>query len=168
MAYRTKTYIAADWDHDKDAIDKLYQWKNSEFFSLDFVDAHEYTQARDTSLYCSIKRSLKERLDRSKTFVLIVGEYTNKVRAGSCQYCSFDNIYGNYCKKGYYLSYKSYIEYECEEAVKANMNIVVLYNSSWVNKNLCPEILRDKGYHLPMIKNFMWDYQSVKNVLNCY
>ena len=31
------------------------------------------TQARDTSLPCSIKKSLKVRLDASKTFVLIVG-----------------------------------------------------------------------------------------------
>lgn len=25
--YRTKTYIAGDWDGDSDAINKLYEWK---------------------------------------------------------------------------------------------------------------------------------------------
>ena len=51
--YRTKTYIAADWDHDKDAVERIYSWKNSEKWSLDFHDAHELTQARDSSLPCS-------------------------------------------------------------------------------------------------------------------
>lgn len=29
--YRTRTYIAADWDHDKDAVDQLHKWNNSNF-----------------------------------------------------------------------------------------------------------------------------------------
>ena len=28
--YRTKTYIAGDWTGDKDLIDQLYTWNNSE------------------------------------------------------------------------------------------------------------------------------------------
>lgn len=39
MAYRTKTYIAADWDGDKNAVEQLYKWKNSNYWSLDFHDA---------------------------------------------------------------------------------------------------------------------------------
>ena len=58
MAYRTKTYIAGDWDGDKDAIDQLYKWKESKYLSLDFIDAHDLHQARDTSLNCSIKSHL--------------------------------------------------------------------------------------------------------------
>ena len=53
---RTKTYIAADFDHDKDAVDQLYDWKNNKSLSFDFQDAHDLTQARDTSLFCSIVR----------------------------------------------------------------------------------------------------------------
>lgn len=45
--YRTKTYIAGDWDGDKVAIQKLYEWKESRWYTLDFVDAHSVTQARD-------------------------------------------------------------------------------------------------------------------------
>ena len=87
MAYRTKTYIAADWDGDKNAVEQLYKWKKSNYWSLDFHDAHDLTQARDSSLNCSIKSSLATRLDVSKTFVLIVGNTTKTVRSGSCQYC---------------------------------------------------------------------------------
>ena len=46
MAYRTKTYIAADWDGDKNAVEQLYKWKKSNYWSLDFHDAHDLTQAR--------------------------------------------------------------------------------------------------------------------------
>ena len=79
MPYRTKTYIAADWDNDKAAVDQLYSWKNNGRLNLDFHDAHELTQARDTSLPCSIKSSLKTRMDVSKTFVMIVGPGTGDI-----------------------------------------------------------------------------------------
>ena len=84
MYYRTRTYIAGDWDNDKDAVDALHQWNDSSQYGLSFSDAHELKQARDTSLNCSIKRSLAERLDASKTFILIVGEHTKELRAGGC------------------------------------------------------------------------------------
>ena len=78
MYYRTRTYIAGDWDHDKDAVDALHRWNDSSRYGLSFSDAHELKQARDTSLNCSIKKSLAERLDASKTFILIVGEHTKE------------------------------------------------------------------------------------------
>ena len=52
MIYRTKTYIAGDWTGDKDAIDKLYSWKKSNFYNLDFVDAHEFHKSNDKSFNC--------------------------------------------------------------------------------------------------------------------
>ena len=63
MTYRTRTYIAAEWDGDNDAVQQLHKWNNSNYFSLSFTDAHDLQQARDGSLNCSIKRSLAERLD---------------------------------------------------------------------------------------------------------
>ena len=47
MLYRTKTYIAADWDTDLDAVEQLYKWNDSNHWGLSFNDAHELTQARD-------------------------------------------------------------------------------------------------------------------------
>ncbi|WP_418837191.1 TIR domain-containing protein [Paratractidigestivibacter faecalis] len=58
----------------------LQHWNESSRWGLSFVDAHELTQARDTSLPCSIKRSLRERLDASKTFVLVVGDKTKDLQ----------------------------------------------------------------------------------------
>ena len=61
MAYRTKTYIAGDWDGDCDLIKQLYKWNDSDDWNLHFLDAHDVTQARDSSLFCSVKKSLSLR-----------------------------------------------------------------------------------------------------------
>ncbi len=111
MAYRTKTYLAGEWDGDEDAIKQLHKWNDNNFWSLSFTDAHELTQARDGSLNCSIKSSLATRLDSSKTFVLIVGSNTKTVRSGSCQYCDSLNSYTKSCARGKSVDYSSYIEY---------------------------------------------------------
>lgn len=169
MAYRTRTYIAGDWTGDRDAIEQLYKWNNG-YWSLSFTDAHELTQARDTSLNCSIKKSLKERMDVSHTFVLIVGNQTDAITAGGCQFCHSYNSWNSYCARGHSLDYRSYIKYECEIAIAAGIKIVVLYNSTTVNKNKCPASLRNVGVHVPMVfmgqdGRYYWDYETVKKAI---
>ena len=56
--YRTRTYIAADWDGDIDAVNALHNWNNGKKWSLSFTDAHDLTKSSDSSLNCSIKASL--------------------------------------------------------------------------------------------------------------
>lgn len=34
MYYRTRTYIAGDWDHDKDAVEALHRWNESSYESI--------------------------------------------------------------------------------------------------------------------------------------
>lgn len=169
MGYRTKTYIAADWTGDKDAVDILYKWNESEKWGLSFSDAHEVTQANDSSLKCSIKSSLKTRMDVSKTFVLIVGNGTKTLTNGSCQYCGSYNSYTKSCARGHSVDYRSFIKYECDMAIKAGIKIVVLYNSTKVDKAKCIDAIKNYGTHAPMQKykdgKYYWDYQSVKNAL---
>lgn len=169
MAYRTKTYIAADWDGDQNAINKLREWNDGKKWSLSFSDAHDLTKASDNSLNCSIKASLTKRMDVSKTFVLIVGSNTKSRRAGECTYCS--NYKNGNCKTGHTVSNDSFIEYECKKAVRdqGNMKIVVLYNAATVDKSKCPDAIKAYGTHAPMQKmqdgKHVWDYQSVKSAL---
>ena len=167
MVYRTKTYIAGDWTGDKDAIDKLYSWKNSDFYNLDFVDAHEFHQSNDESLNCSIKDNLRIRMNGSKKFVLIVGEKTNTVTAGSCIHCKYYSSLSGSCSKQLPTSKKSYIQYECDKAARDEMDIIVLYNYSYRAYSKCPEVLKNKGKHIAM-KTFggKWDYNAVKEALN--
>lgn len=174
--YKTRTYIAGDWDHDYDAVEMLHYWNDSSRYGLSFLDAHDLRQARDSSLNCTIKRSLADRLNLSKTFVLIVGEHTALLRAGGCQYCSDYRILygGNYawCSRNHSIDTRSYIIFECEKAVKDGLNIIVLYKSTSVEKSKCPEILRNRGIHVPMKRwnniawRSEWDYQSVKSAFD--
>lgn len=170
MAYRTKTYLAAEWDGDKDAIDQLHKWNNNNFWSLSFTDAHDLTQARDSSLNCSIKSSLATRLDSSKTFVLIVGSNTKSARNGSCQYCASYNSWTKSCARGMNVDYRSYIEYECEKAIRDELKIVVLYNAASVDKTKCPDVIKNVGTHKAMCYykdgSYYWDYQTVKDAIS--
>jgi len=169
MPYRTKTYLAAEWDGDKDAIEQFHKWKNNNYWSLTFTDAHDLTQARDGSLNCSIKSSLATRLNHSKTFVLVVGSNTKTARNGSCQYCNSYNSYFKSCNRSMSVDYRSYIQYECEKAIRDGLKIVVLYKAARVMKSNCPDVIKDIGTHIPMYRlengQYYWDYQAVKNTI---
>lgn len=184
MVYRTKTYLAGEWTGDSDAIEKLYQWNEGDKWSLHFVDAHANRQCYDTSKPCTIKDSLRDRMNRSKIFVLIVGSLTATARKGSCVYQDCINKEYNYfssqfyCRVGKAYSTQSFIEYECQLAynayLKGEMKIVVLYNSVRVDKRKCPKILQNIGNHVPMKcwkdgflgnRYIDWDYPSVKTAI---
>ena len=68
--YRTRTYLAGDWDGDSNLINKIKEWNDNGYIALDFTDAHALTQARDGSLNCTIKNSLAWRMNASKRFVV--------------------------------------------------------------------------------------------------
>lgn len=167
--YRTRTYLAADWDGDKNAIEKLHEWNNGKKWSLSFTDAHDLTQSSDDSLNCSIKASLDKRMNVSKTFVLIVGSNTKSRRAGKCTYCA--NYKNSKCSTGHTVSNDSFIEYECKKAVRDSkyLKLVILYNAATVDKAKCPDAIKDYGTHAAMQKmkdgKHVWDYQSVKTAL---
>ena len=179
MPYRTKTYIAGDWTGDSAAIQQLYRWNEGDKWSLHFVDAHSYSQCYDSSMPCTIKSSLRERMNRSKTFVLVVGNKTASTRKGACLYYNCSNARRSMVYDGFTCmvwgkaySTQSFIDYECELAYKAylkgEMKIVVLYNSTIVRKSRCPAILRNVGKHVAM-KSFnyfsIWDYATVRKVI---
>lgn len=171
----TKTYIAASFDHDLDAVEKLYEWNNDTRLSFHFVDVHSLTQSYDYSRYCSIKSSLRTRMSVSKTFILIVGSHTNEVTNGACYNngCGgyFSYFLSNpYCIFEHSINNKSYIKYECDLAVRENIKIVVLYKSINIDRSLCPEEIRYIGNHVAMkcrkFGNYIdWDYQAVKRAV---
>lgn len=177
IGYRhTKTYIAASFDHDRDAVEKLYEWNKDNRLSFHFVDVHSLTKSYDSSRYCSIKKSLSDRMSVSKTFILIVGQHTNEVTKGACYRCSsYVHLFLSkpHCRCGYTINNKSYIQYECDLAIRENAKIVVLYKSVNVERSLCPEAIRYRGIHIAMKcrKNTIygsyidWDYQAVKNAV---
>lgn len=181
MVYRTKTYIAGDWTGDSDLIQKLDEWNKNKNLSLSFVNVHEVTQSSDSTLNCNIKRSLRKRLNITKTFVLIVGKHTCSLRSGACYTCQYYqagidifNIPPS-CKNGGCVDNRSYIEYECEMALKDYnagelKNIVVIYNGLTApDYNKCPSILRNVGTHIgsDVIEDGVhkWAYSRIKDAI---
>lgn len=168
MNYRTRIYIAADWDNDIDAVDQLRYWNDNQYWSLSFGDAHELSKCRDDDTNnCIIKKNCSQNLDHSKGFVLIIGNKTKDLRAGYCMYCKkYD-----YCSDRYKYN-KSYVEFECDYAIRHNLPIIVLYNSATVNKNKCIDSVVDIAEcHVPMKRinkygKYEWDYQSVKSAFD--
>ncbi|RYF49041.1 MAG: hypothetical protein EOO38_08825 [Cytophagaceae bacterium] len=84
MAYRNGTYIAfhAEGSSNPTASDiKYYRmmmaWHGSDRTNFTFYNSHDKVAAvRDTSQAETIRRSLRERLDNSKSMVLIIGQRT--------------------------------------------------------------------------------------------
>ena len=165
---RNYTYTAADFDHDKDAIDHLKLMKENGLIS--YLDAHELQQSYDSSKPCSIKKSLKNRMDVSYKFVLIVGEHTNAVTKGGCQLCESYNSRTESCARGYSVDYRSFVRFECEKAAEEGLQIVVLYKSTKIDRDLCPTPVRYTGVHQKMIYrgydgHYYWDDDAIKQAL---
>lgn len=68
----SQTYVAGDWTGGSDAIKQLEKWNERNHWNLHYNDVHKKTQACDSSLRCSIKKYLKERMSKTKSFVLVV------------------------------------------------------------------------------------------------
>lgn len=150
MPYKNKTYIAFDGDNDIRYYWLMKAWKhnsNDFFADFNFYDAHDLNTARDTSKEESIKRQLKERLDNSKLFILLVGDSTR------------------------YL-YK-FIRWEIEQAIARDIPIVVVYlnGSRNIDKDKCPPLLVDKiAIHISFnqkiiehaLNNWIAQYQKIK------
>lgn len=176
---RTKTFISGDWTGDQDLISKLKEWNHNKNLGLSFVDVHEVTQSSDTSLFCSIKKSLRQRLNISKTFILIIGRDTKTLTKGSCRYCGLyqtGGYFDPYCLNRGVIDNRSYIQFECEMAVKDYSagelkKIVVIYNGRvHPDKSLCPDVIKHYGVHIGSDiigadgKRY-WDYQGIKNAI---
>ena len=165
---RTRVYIAADFDHDRDAVEQLKKWNDGHYWSLHFSNAHDLQSSRDTSLPCSIKSSLHYRMSGSKLFVLIVGEHTANLTKGSCQGCHSYNSWNKYCVRGNTVDFRSYVKYECDQALKANIPIIALYKNTEKDLSKCPESNLERAVHVPLLYwkqgVLCWDYQAVKNV----
>ena len=146
------------------------------------MDAHGFKQCYDSSLPCTIKSSLSDRMSRSKTFVLVVGNNTATTRKGSCSYKDCGNKWYSFTQGKYICnvsgktySSESFIDYECRLAYNAwlrdEIKIVVLYNAASKDKSKCPEILRNVGTHTEMKSynafwgRYMYDYQKVHNAI---
>lgn len=126
MAYRNKTYIAFDADTDMDYYNLLKGWKANHFMDFDFYDAHDLNNLWERSNEDTIKRKLRERMNNTKLFVLLVGEKTR------------------------YL-YR-FVRWEIEIAIKLDIPIIVvnLNGLKRMDSERCPAIAKNTlAIHIP-------------------
>lgn len=76
MSYRNKTYVAFDADTDIQYYRMMTAWKENDRIDFDFHNAHDLNNLMKTSSEETIKRKLRERLNNTKSFILLVGEHT--------------------------------------------------------------------------------------------
>jgi hypothetical protein len=120
MPYRNKTYIAFDADSDIHYYRLMQAWKQSDYTTFNFADAHDLNTIRSWSTEESKKNALRLRMLNSMVFVLLIGEKTK-----------FQN---------------TYVRWEIEQAIKQNIPIigVNLNGRRSMDDNRCPLILRDQ------------------------
>lgn len=120
---KNKIYIAFDGDNDIRYYFLMKAWKHnkSDFFQdFNFYDAHDTNNARDSSQEETIKRRLKERLDHTKHFILLVGESTR-------------NLY-------------KFVRWEIQQAIERDIPITVvnLNGTRFLDPDRCPPILKNE------------------------
>lgn len=141
-------YACFDGDNDIHYYWLMKAWHKNEKFDFTFVNAHDITQARDTSSEETIKRSLRTRLNASDVFIVLVGKSTK-------------NLY-------------KFVRWEIEVALEKEIPIIVvnLDGERAMNYDLCPAILRNElVVHLSWghkiidfaIKNWPADYRKLKS-----
>lgn len=119
MAYRNKTYVAFDGDKDIKYYNLMKAWKQNDDTDFNFYDAHDINNAKDTSTEDTIKRKLRERMNNSKVFVLLVGESTK-------------NLY-------------KFVRWEIETALNLDLPIIAVnLNGSKKQDDKCPPILKNE------------------------
>lgn len=119
-------YVCFDGDNDIYYYRLMQAWNENPKFNFNFNNAHDITQARDSSTEESIKRSLRTRLKASDILIVLVGESTK------------------------YL-YK-YVRWEIEVAIELELAIIVVNLDKYrrVNYERCPPILKQiSAIHIP-------------------
>ncbi len=120
MSTRTKIYVAFDGDTDIHYYYLMKAWGKNENFDFELEDAHEINYSNDSSQVESIKKQLKIRLDRSKIFILLVGENTKYLR--------------------------KFVPWEIEYAIKNDLPIIIvnLNGQRQRDDSRCPTSLRNE------------------------
>lgn len=142
MPYQNKTYVAFDADSDIHYYRLMQAWKQSDNHSFDFFDAHDINNLRATSSEVTIKAKLKERLNDTRVFVLLVGEKTK------------------------YLY--QFVRWEIEQALKMELPIICVNLNGNRSKDTdrCPPILNNEltlhvSFNAKIIEKALSDWERL-------
>jgi hypothetical protein len=131
MPYRNKTYVCFDGDTDMSHYRMMQAWNANEKIDFGFYNAHDLNSARDSSQTDSIKRQLRERLNNSKLFIVLIGEKTWRLTR--------------------------FVQWEMEAALKLDLPIIgVNLDGSRQQSALCPSAIKEElAIHVPYGRKIM-------------
>ncbi len=118
MAYRKKIYVAFDAEKDFNYYWLMQNWKQNDFSNFEFYNAHDLIISKIWSGEEETKRKLKERLKKTRVFVLLIGSQTR-------------------------YHYK-FVRWEIEQALNLNLPIIAVNLNGLRNfdRDNCPPVLR--------------------------
>lgn len=120
MSYRNKTYVALDYDTDKNYYNIMRAWIENDNIDFNFHNAHDLNNLLPTSSEETIKGKLRERLHNTKNFILLIGKNTK-------------NLY-------------KFVRWEIEHALALDLPIIAV-NLNGIRKldnTYCPPILKNQ------------------------
>lgn len=120
MAYKNKVYVAFDADSDIRYYRLMTAWKQNDNTYFHFYNSHDLNNIWYASNEQTIKRRLRERLNNTKVFILLIGEKTK-------------------------FLYR-YVRWEIEQALNLGIPIIAvnLNGERWIDEDKCPPILKNE------------------------
>lgn len=146
MSHSDRTYIIFDGDNDMWAYAYMKGWKENDKIDFDFSDSHDIKpMTSNTQNEQYIKGVLKERLNNSKQFIVLIGKKTK-------------NLY-------------KFVRWEIEIALSLGLPPIVvnLNDKRAIDPDLCPPILKGvNAIHIPFkmkiikytLDNWPWNYRN--------
>lgn len=166
-------YISADYDAnsgDRDVVEKLYKWDESQRHSLEFTDMAKVAKgsvAKDPDCrICDLKNEFNNQINKASVVIFVVGDKTaSRVSGSGCnrvgklqndcqctpykqntngqQPCKVQNTVdvGPNDNVGSINSF-SYLKHEFKQAEKKNKTIIVVYNSLNKQPKWLPDYLK--------------------------
>lgn len=144
MAYRNKIYVAFDADNDIRYYRLMQAWKQNDDTNFNFYDAHDLTNIMSWSTEESIKASLRERLNNTKIFVILIGDNTR--------------------------FHQKFVRWEIEQAIKKGLPIIAvnLNGKRYHDDELCPAILDNElavhiSFNQKILSKALDEWESLHN-----
>ncbi len=118
MFYRKKIYVAFDVDNDYQFYQLMRTWRQKDQSGFNFYDGHDLVLSKILTGEEGTKRALRERLHKTRVFVLLVGSQTRY--------------------------YYKFVRWEIEEALKMNLPIIAINLNGLrnIDRENCPPVLR--------------------------
>ena len=119
MAYRNKFYICFDSNNDIHYYWLMRAWKQEDGSKFDLCDSHDLNTFYNDSLEEPIRYRLKEQLQRTKAFVVLIGESTR---------------------------YLQFVQWEIEEALILDLPIICVNLNGFRHRDIirCPSIIGER------------------------